>query len=124
MAVQADFIAHCAELLSGLGRVRTTRMFGGCGLYVDDIFIALIAGDTLYLKTDEQTQEAFAAVGSAPFEYTAKGEVHSTSYWSVPADAMDSPALMKPRAELARAAALRKGAPGKKKVKASMGRAR
>ena len=42
MAVQAEFIAHCAELLSGIGRVRTTRMFGGCGLYVDDIFIALI----------------------------------------------------------------------------------
>jgi DNA transformation protein len=115
MAVQAEFIAHCAELLSGIGRVRTTRMFGGCGLYVDDIFIALIAADTLYLKADDETRDAFAQAGSRPFEYTAKGETHSTSYWSVPAEAMDSPALMRPWAELARAAALRKGTKAKKR---------
>jgi DNA transformation protein len=115
MAVPLELIAHCAELLSGLGRVRTTRMFGGCGLYVDDVFIALIAGDTLYLKADEQTFEVFRREGSRPFEYTAKGETHVTSYWSAPAEAMDSPALMKPWAELARAAALRKGAKAKKR---------
>ena len=34
-------------------------MFGGCGLYVDDLFIAIIVGDTLYLKADEPTRTAF-----------------------------------------------------------------
>jgi DNA transformation protein and related proteins len=37
------FVDHCAELLAPLGAVRVKRMFGGWGLYVDDIFLALIA---------------------------------------------------------------------------------
>lgn len=46
-------VDHCLELLAPLGAVRARRMFGGYGLYVDDLFVALIAVDRLYLKADE-----------------------------------------------------------------------
>ena len=36
---QDDLRDHCLELLAPLGRVRSRRMFGGHGLYVDDLFI-------------------------------------------------------------------------------------
>lgn len=108
MAVRADFVQHCSELLSALGDVSGKRMFGGWGLYVDGVFVAIIAGETLYLKTDETTRPSFAEAGCAPFEYMARGELHSMSYWSVPSQAMDSPALMTPWARLAMEAALRK----------------
>jgi DNA transformation protein len=107
MPLQPDFVNHCSELLSPLGDVHAKRMFGGWGLYVDGVFVAIIAGETMYLKSDDRTQARFAAAGSSRFEYTARGKLHSSGYWSVPPDAMDSPALMAPWARLALEAALR-----------------
>lgn len=98
---------HCLELLAPLGTVRSRRMFGGWGLYVDDLFVALIFSDRLYLKADAASAAEFAAAGSEPFVYDGKGKTVTVNYWSAPADAMDSPALMLPWARLALAAALR-----------------
>lgn len=101
-----DFVAHCAELLAPLGAVRTTRMFGGWGLYVDELFIAIVAGERLFLKSDEAGAARFAAAGCEPFRFTKGGETISTHYWSAPADAMESPAFMQPWARGALQAAL------------------
>lgn len=100
-------VDHCTELLAPLGAVRSRRMFGGWGLYVDDVFVALIAFDRLYLKADAASAECFAAAGSEPFVYDGKGKAVTLGYWSAPAEAMDSPALMLPWARLALQAALR-----------------
>lgn len=100
------FVAHCVELLQPLGAVRTKRMFGGWGLYVDEIFIAIIAFERLYLKVDEQSRPAFEAEGCEPFVYDSKSGSVSLGYWTAPADALDSPALMLPWARLALQAAL------------------
>jgi DNA transformation protein len=105
--MRSDLVDHCLELLSPLGAVRAQRMFGGHGLYCDDLFFALIAADRLYLKVDSQSQEAFAAAGCEPFVYQAAGRATTMGYWSVPVDAMESPAMMQPWARLALAAALR-----------------
>jgi DNA transformation protein len=103
-----EFVAHCIELLAPVGSVRTRRMFGGHGFYVDDLFIALIAGERLYLKTDAQTRPRFEAAGCAPFVYdTAGGKQVALGYFSAPDDAMESPPLMEPWARHALSAALR-----------------
>ena len=39
-----DFVDLCRELLSPAGAVRAKRMFGGHGLYVDDLFVAIVTG--------------------------------------------------------------------------------
>ncbi len=110
-SLPTEFVAHCVELLSPLGAVRTRRMFGGHGFYVDDVFIALIAQQRLYLKADALTRSAFEGAGATPFtfEKARSGSVESvaTSYFSAPEDAMESPPLMQPWARLALAAALR-----------------
>lgn len=100
-------VAHCLELLAPLGAVRERRMFGGHGLYLDDLFVALIAGDNLYVKVDAASQPAFAAAGCAPFVYEGQAKSITLSYWTVPAEAMESPAAMQPWARHAIAAALR-----------------
>lgn len=100
-------VDHCLELLAPLGAVRARRMFGGHGLYVDDLFVAIIAFDRLYLKADETTREHFAAAGCEPFVYDGKGKVVTMGYWTVPAEAMESPQLMQPWARRAIEAALR-----------------
>ncbi|MBI5259617.1 MAG: TfoX/Sxy family protein [Burkholderiales bacterium] len=106
-----EFVTHCLELLGALGPARARRMFGGHGLYVSDQFIALIANDTLYLKTDDDTRAQFEQAGSRPFDYTTRdGQRVVMAYWAAPQDAMESPALMLPWARLAMASALRAAA--------------
>lgn len=103
---QDEPVELCRELLAPGGAVRVRRMFGGHGLYVDDLFVAILAAGQLYLKTDEATRSRFADAGCVPFTYSAKGRTVSLNYWTVPAEAMESPALMQPWLRLALQAAL------------------
>jgi DNA transformation protein len=102
-----EFTRHCIELLSPLGSVRSRRMFGGQGLYVDELFVAIIAAEQLYLKTDADSRPPFDAVGAQPFRFVKDGQPISTAYLRPPEEAMESPALMQPWARLALQAALR-----------------
>ncbi|MBS0448822.1 MAG: TfoX/Sxy family protein [Proteobacteria bacterium] len=108
VSARDDYVRHCAELLAPAGSVRVRRMFGGHGLYVDELFIALIIAEQLYLKADASTRGRFEAAGCRPFVYEASGGGRvSVSYFSAPDDAMESPMLMQPWARLALEAALR-----------------
>ncbi len=118
MASSNDLVNHVCELLAPAGHVVTKRMFGGHGIYVDGLFIAIIAWDELYLKVDDVTKAAFDAESCAPFVYSKDGKQMTMSYRRAPDDAMDAPHLMLPWARLAIEAALRarasKPAPNKK----------
>jgi DNA transformation protein len=98
---------HSLELLSSIGQSSAQRMFGGYGLRVDGVFVALLAFGRLYLKADAQTRSQFAAAGCEPFVYEARGRPVALSYWTVPPLAMDSPEQMRPWARLALQAAMR-----------------
>ncbi len=54
-------------VLEQLGRVtpnvRARNMFGGVGIYGNDLFFALIADDTLYFKVDDTNRPDFEALG-------------------------------------------------------------
>lgn len=68
-----------AFVLDQLGRVTTNvrarAMFGGVGIYSGDLFFALIAGDTLYLKVDDVNRPDFVARDMGPFRpYGDEGE--------------------------------------------------
>ena len=103
----SELVDHCLELLAPLGSTRVRRMFGGHGFYIDDLFVALIAGERLYLKVDAQTRPLFEAAGCVPFVYQASGKSVSLGYLSAPDEAMESPPLMQPWARHALSAALR-----------------
>lgn len=102
-----ELLAHAQELLAPLGPVRSRRMFGGWGLYVEDLFIAIIAFEQLFLKADEVTQSRFEAAGCRRFEYEREGQTAALRYFCPPEEALESPALMRPWAQLALEAALR-----------------
>jgi DNA transformation protein len=113
-----DFADHCAELLSGTGAVRRRRMFGGHGLYLDGMFVAIVADERLYLKADATTAPAFESAGGQRFEYEGSGRRVQLQYWTPPDEALDSPALMQPWARRALQAALAAAA-GAAKAKAA-----
>ena len=58
-------------------------MFGGVGLYAGDVFFGILAGDALYLKTDESTRARFLRAHARPFTPYANRPA-STKYYEVP----------------------------------------
>jgi DNA transformation protein len=110
MPARDALVEHCLELLAPLGAASAQSMFGGHGLRIDGVFMALVADERLYLKVDNQTRAQFAAADCRPYIYTGRGKPIAMSYWAVPAQAMDSPAQMRPWARLALDAALRAAA--------------
>lgn len=92
MSVDPAFLEHVRDLLAGLGFIRVKRMFGGAGLYADEVFLAVAMDDVLYLKVDELNRAAFEAAGARPFSFEkSDGSVVDLSYWAIPEPAMDDP---------------------------------
>lgn len=107
-----DVVRWYAELLAPLGAVRTRAMFGGHGVYVEELFVAIVVGEMLYLKTDAATAARFQSAGSEPFVYESRGRKTTMSFWRAPAQALESPAAMAPWGRLAMEAAARKASGG------------
>jgi DNA transformation protein len=101
-------LEHFKELLAPRGAIRSRPMFGGHGIYCDDLFIAIVVDEQLYLKVDGLTQAVFARAGSSAFVYQGKGKPVTMSYWLVPDEALESARAMRPWADMAIAAAERK----------------
>ena len=112
-----SFTSYLRELFTELGPVSLRKMFGGQGLYHDGVIIGLVIGDELFLKTDAVTRSAFEQAGGEPFTYQGKGKPVVMSYFSLPAEAMESAQAMRPWAHLAYEAASRKRAGGRPAVK-------
>ena len=71
--------------LTPLGVFRSRPMFGGHGLYLDDLFFGLIAYDKFYLKTDGQNRGDYVKAKVKPFSYENKRKgLVATSYWQCP----------------------------------------
>lgn len=106
MAVSAD-VTWVHDLLEAFGPVRLKRMFGGHGVYADDVMIAIVADATLWLKVDGASRAEFERNGSTAFVYQKKGVAAETSYWRLPDDGVDDPDRAAEYARLALDAARR-----------------
>lgn len=109
--VTDPFVLHACEMLSGVGPCVAKRMFGGWGISVDGMNIAIIAWDTLFLKTCAETEAQWVVAGGRPFVFEAKGKSTRLHYFTPPDEALESPELMRPWARLALAAAVAARAP-------------
>ena len=110
-----ELVVHACELFAPLGSIRTRAMFGGWGFYCDDLFFAIIADETLYLKADAESAARFQAAGGVPFSFTYKdGRNETMNYWTVPEEAMEHPNAMIEWGRLALVAAIRGRRPATK----------
>ena len=124
MAISKDFADYCCELLSGVGTPTAKRMFGGWGIYVDGVTIAVIAdlsklsgsNQKLYLKVDDVIKKQFKAAGGNRFEMESKGKTLGMNYYTTPDETMESPDAMLPWARLAFSCALEAKAKAKPKL--------
>jgi len=95
------FAAFVVDQLSELENVTAKSMFGGVGLYCGGVFFGIVAGDVLYLKTDELTRRAFVRRRMKPFIPYGKKTRGTHRYYAVPLDVLESPVAL---CEWARAA--------------------
>jgi DNA transformation protein len=78
------------RLLAVVDGSTTRRMFGGVGIYADGAMFALMMGETLYLKVDEETRPDFEALGSGPFTPNERQTIRS--FYEVPAQVAEDDA--------------------------------
>ena len=88
MAVNKSFWDFVMEQLEVVGNVSSRKMFGGVGIYIGDLFFALISSSTLYFKVDDSNRGDFEELGMKPFKpYKDKKEV--MQYYEVPIDVLE-----------------------------------
>src|SRR5947208_14872297 len=85
-------------------------MFGGQGVFRDELMFALEAGGELYLKADDATAGAFREAGSRQFVYLKQGRPMPLNFWTLPDSGLDDPDEAARWAALAVAAARRAAA--------------
>ena len=96
------------DVFRSFGPVHIRRMFGGKGIYQDEMMYAQEAGGELYLKADEESVKALQDLGSRPFTFeTRDGRTTLTSYWLMPESALDDPDEAREFATMALGAARR-----------------
>ncbi|MCF8470480.1 MAG: TfoX/Sxy family protein [Parvibaculum sp.] len=92
MAVSSEYKAFVVEQREPLGSIHTRNMFGGAGVYLDNLMFGLIAGETLYFKADERNRADYEDEGMGPFTVQlARGGTGSFSYYEVPERLYDEP---------------------------------
>ena len=90
MPVSDDYMEFVKELLAEFEPLRIKRMFGGAGIYSNELFFAILVDDELYLKVDDGNRADFERLGLHPFTYEMKNGRSSTmSYYPLPADVLE-----------------------------------
>jgi DNA transformation protein len=87
----SEFVNYLHEVFQDFGSIRTRKMFGGHGIYHDDIMIGLVTDDTLYFKVDESTKQEFIDKDLSAFEYSKDNKKIQMSYYLAPEEIYDEP---------------------------------
>ncbi len=104
---EKEFVSYVLELMQSIGPVRAKAMFGGHGIFLEELMFALIVDSVLFLKVDKQSESNFKARGLEAFTYMKKGKEFKMSYYLAPEEVLEEAEEMNYWANLAYSAALR-----------------
>jgi DNA transformation protein len=115
--VSPSYLDFVLEQLAGVRRVSHRRMFGGVGLYSDDVFFAVIDNDTMFFKVKDETRPRYERRKMPAFA-PILGKPPMRGYYQVP------PGVLEDAAELTKWAneAIAVGAAGAPKRRRSNSR--
>ena len=108
MSVSDEYLTYVIDQLEELGPVRYKRMFGGAGLYFEDLFFGIVADDVLYFKVDDSNRADYEAAGMEPFKPFGDKDI-VMQYYEVPIDVLENKSTLRDWAEKAVRVAERKG---------------
>ncbi len=106
-STEKEFVSYVVDLMQSIGPVHAKGMFGGHGVFLDDLMFALVADSVLYLKADKEIIPEFEIKGLDAFTYGKKGKEFRMSYYQVPEEALECVEEMNIWANKAYDAALR-----------------
>ena len=107
MTKRTEFVNYIMELIEPFEDITIRSMFGGYGIFKNEIMFALVANDILYFKVDEFNKFEFERQNLEPFEYRKKGKPMPMSYYRAPEEVFDNSDDMLRWAQVAFDAALR-----------------
>jgi DNA transformation protein len=110
----SEYTEYLQDLLRPLGHIRLRRMFGGHGIYANDVFFALVINEQLYFKVDAITRVQFEAAGLEEWMYEKNGKPIHMNYFRPPEAVFDEEDELLVWGRLAIAAASRARKPAKK----------
>jgi DNA transformation protein len=93
MRVSTGFREYVLDQLAALPGIRDRSMFGGVGLYADDLFFGILASDVLYFKVDDSNRQEYEQAGSHPFKPYADRAM-TMPYYAVPIEIVDDAATL------------------------------
>ena len=99
------FVAFVEELLQPFGGMTSRRMFGGHGIYLDGLFVAIVWKDTLYLKAAGDGKATCEAAGLRRFRPSSKTPSYSLGFYAPPEEALEDRDALRPWVEIALTAA-------------------
>ena len=92
MAVPREFENYVIEQLELAGEIDSRRMFGGVGIYIDEVFCALIDGEgKVYLRVGPSNVQDFIEAGMPQFRpFDAKSRNNKgMPYYEIPVDILE-----------------------------------
>ena len=117
MTVSTEYTEHVLEHLEPVLPVRTTRFFGGVGLYAGAVQFGMIIGNSLYFVVDDNTRARYEQAGMGPFSYAKKNSrVQVRKYYELPEDVLTDPIELRAWARAAIDAASKSKKPKSKKM--------
>ena len=87
-----SFKEFILDQLSGLNAIRCKKMFGGYGIYYQELFFAIISNDRLYFKTDPIFAKEFKSYGMEPFQPNPKQKLKN--YYEVPEEILEDKEIL------------------------------
>lgn len=101
MSVTPSFRQFVLEQLQRvLPAIRAKSMFGGVGIYSEELFFALIDDETVYFKVNDTNRGDFEERGLGPFRpFGDEGE--TMQYYELPPDLLEDPDALRPWADKA-----------------------
>jgi len=110
--VENEFVSYVVDLMQSIGPVHAKSMFGGHGIFLDELMFALVADNILYLKVDKDSEKEFKDRGLEVFTYNKKGKDASCKaitmpYYQAPEETLEDSEEMNLWANKAYSVALR-----------------
>jgi len=82
-----SFITYVRDQLRMFGPIEARPMFGGFGLYLDDLFFGIVHDDRLYFKTNSRSAADYIDQGMEPFRPNPRQTLKN--YYEVPPDVLE-----------------------------------
>lgn len=76
MPLSPEFYKSALDTLSASRPIRARKMFGGAGVYLDEVFFSVLDDDRIFFKVDAENVGEYDALGMGPWVMMGEPQDH------------------------------------------------